>query len=555
MQKTISNIKKWAFEWGFRFSVNKSKTVFFTRKRNINEDLKIRIYGNELERVNYFRYLGLWFDHKLLWADHIAKVMGKCKKVLNVMRCLRGVDWGANRAALRTIYTGLIRSVIDYGCFIYGSAASSHLMKLDVVQYKALRLCYGAFKTTPVAAIQVEMGEMPLRLRREQLALVYWANLKGHNSDHPSKKVLLPCQEKEKKQSPSFGWTIEQMVQGMEVSALNVSSTVMYSRVPPWRLDEVPVNCSLLDRRENGDCVDDSAVEMRCRVQYSNSIQVFTDASKIGNKVGVAFVVPELNVKVVKRISDDLAVFTSELAAIRLALLWVEDYRPKCVAIWSDSSSALVSLKNMYSISRQDIVYEVLQLANKLQKSGIRISFGWVPAHMGVKGNELADRYAKQAIQKQEVDINEQHSKSEVRSIIKKKVRDIWQYMWDHESTGRNLYKIQRRGGGSRNTVRNNQEENIISKMRFGHVGLNNIFAIINKHADGLCVCGCSQETIDHVVEQCPMYHRQRKILFSLLQQEKVALKLSNILQRNSGDICFTFIFHFLKETRLFYRI
>ena len=106
----------------------------FTRKRHSNEVLKIRIYGNKLERVSYFRYLGLWFDQKLLWSDHIDKVVGKCKKVLNVMRCLRGVDWGANRTALRAIYTGLIRSVIDYACFIYGSAAVSHLMKIDVVQ-------------------------------------------------------------------------------------------------------------------------------------------------------------------------------------------------------------------------------------------------------------------------------------------------------------------------------------------------------------------------------------------------------------------------------------
>ena len=137
----------------------------------------------------------------------------------------------------------------------------------------------------------------------------------------------------------------------------------------------------------------------------------------------------------------------------------------------------------MHSISRPDIVYEVLQLANQMQKSGIRIAFGWVPAHMGVKGNELADRYAKQAVLKQEVEINEHHSKAEVRSIIKIKVGEIWQYMWDHESTGRNLYKIQRRVGGSRSTVRNNQEENIISKMRFGHVGLNNTLVRINKHA------------------------------------------------------------------------
>ena len=104
------------------------------------------------------------------------------------------------------------------------------------------------------------------------MAFVYWTNLKGHNSDHPSKKVLLPCQEK--KQSSSFGWIIEQIAQGMGVSALNVSSTATYSRVHPWMLEEVPVDCSLLDRRENGDCVDDSAFEMHCRVHYPNSIQV-----------------------------------------------------------------------------------------------------------------------------------------------------------------------------------------------------------------------------------------------------------------------------------------
>ena len=71
-------------------------------------------------------------------------------------------------------------------------------------------------------------------------------------------------------------------------------------------------------------------------------VQVYTDASKIGSKVGVVFVDPKLNVKVMERMTDDLAVFTAELAAIRLALMWVEEYRPKCVAIWSDSSSALV---------------------------------------------------------------------------------------------------------------------------------------------------------------------------------------------------------------------
>jgi len=55
----------------------------------------------------------------------------------------------------------------------------SSVNKQDLIQYRDVRLCSGAYKTIPVAAIQLEIGEMPLKLRREQLALFYWANLKG----------------------------------------------------------------------------------------------------------------------------------------------------------------------------------------------------------------------------------------------------------------------------------------------------------------------------------------------------------------------------------------
>ena len=212
---------------------------------------------------------------------------------------------------------------------------------------------------------------------------------------------------------------------------------------------------------------------------YSNYVQIFTDASKIGIKVGVAYVIPKLRVVEKKRISDNLAVFTGELVAIRLALLWVESCRPNRVAIWSDSSSVLISLQGMHSGSRPDIVYEILHLQSRLQKSGIRITLGWVPAHVGVVGNEAADKYAKQAI-KQEIELNISYSKAEVKCIIKEKVKGIWQYMWDEESTG------------------SHQEEGMVTRMRIGHTGLNSTLALVNKHTDGLCECKSSQETVEH---------------------------------------------------------
>ena len=96
--------------------------------------------------------------------------MDRCKKIINVMRCLVGYDWGAD-IALKAIYTGLVRSVLDYGCVVYGSAANTSLRKIDNIQYQALRVCTGAIKTTPTAALQVEKGVMPLELRRVQLSV------------------------------------------------------------------------------------------------------------------------------------------------------------------------------------------------------------------------------------------------------------------------------------------------------------------------------------------------------------------------------------------------
>jgi hypothetical protein len=62
---------------------------------------------------------------------------------------------------------------------VYGSAALSVLNKLDIVQAKALRVCCGALCTTPISALLIEMGEMPLVFRRYKLGLKYLMKLKG----------------------------------------------------------------------------------------------------------------------------------------------------------------------------------------------------------------------------------------------------------------------------------------------------------------------------------------------------------------------------------------
>jgi len=59
------------------------------------------------------------------------------------------------------------------------------LESLDRVQNAALRTCLGAFRTSPVASLHVEAGELPLELRRQQLCLQYVCKLRS-NSCNPA---------------------------------------------------------------------------------------------------------------------------------------------------------------------------------------------------------------------------------------------------------------------------------------------------------------------------------------------------------------------------------
>ena len=63
--------------------------------------------------------------------------------------------------------SSLVRSKLDYGYIIYGSARKSYLQMLDPIHNQGLRLALGAFRTSPVASLYVEADEPSLYSRRE----------------------------------------------------------------------------------------------------------------------------------------------------------------------------------------------------------------------------------------------------------------------------------------------------------------------------------------------------------------------------------------------------
>ena len=51
---------------------------------------------------------------------HIKHLIDKCTKALNLLRVLAHTSWGADQESL--LHLSLIRSKLDYGYVVYGSA-------------------------------------------------------------------------------------------------------------------------------------------------------------------------------------------------------------------------------------------------------------------------------------------------------------------------------------------------------------------------------------------------------------------------------------------------
>jgi len=165
LQKDLIIIENWCKEWGITINSSKTIAILFTKKRNIKyPDLSIN--NNLIPFVSSYNFLGFIFDEHLTWKEHILNLVSRCLKRINLLRCLTGTNWGANKNILITVYKGLIRSLLDYGSTLFSNAAKYLLEKLDSIQYKSLYICVGAFKGTPLSSLQFECDEPPLNIRR-----------------------------------------------------------------------------------------------------------------------------------------------------------------------------------------------------------------------------------------------------------------------------------------------------------------------------------------------------------------------------------------------------
>ena len=262
VQLTANRMSRWADQNGFKFSAEKTVAVCFSRKRGMFPEPSLSIKGTPIPVKSEHKFLGIVFNSKLTFGPHIKALRLKCQRKSNLLKVLAHRSWGSDRVCLLRIYRACVRSVLDYGSIVYGSAKPSTLKMLDPVHHQGIRLATGAFRTSPVPSLYAESNEWSLDKRRFYLSTQYYLRLRTL-PQHPNFSLINDIKyERSFQNKPSvtrpFVLRVKDAVQKY---SFDISSPVMETphRLAPW--DDIAIACNLALTKYNKRIVDTSVIK------------------------------------------------------------------------------------------------------------------------------------------------------------------------------------------------------------------------------------------------------------------------------------------------------
>ena len=154
----MDKIAKWAGKNGFHFLTSKTVMVHFSSARGVRGSPEMRLDDQTIPYKDSAKFLGVIFDKRLNFASHIDNLKRKCTKAVNLLKALASTKRGAGQETLIHLYRALIRSRIDYGSIVYGSATKAVTKSLGAMQNEVLRIASETFKSTPIESLHVLMN-------------------------------------------------------------------------------------------------------------------------------------------------------------------------------------------------------------------------------------------------------------------------------------------------------------------------------------------------------------------------------------------------------------
>ena len=532
----FKEVLKWARKWRLKLSIVKTEFSMFSLDNQVLEEARMYNFDFEGQIVKYNpkpKILGVTLDEKLKFETHVEMVERKALRSLNSLRKVKETEIISPSCMLQ-LYKGLVIPQLEYAAPVWQIGNCSALEK---IQRKGLALCLGIPGTAGLEALELEAGVKPLELRREELAVRQAAKIMTKEDDSCIRGCwdrFVDSESAERKISPfgKMNVQVADMVSntGIFLHCLEKEFTFTESLQPSKSKPEYWQNLGssksrtkmqeTLSREVIGSMLDD------CNERTAIA---FTDGSCLGNPgpcgAGACKFPPgHTEPSLLKHpVSSYGSILLGELIAIKLAVKHIQSKTTEAdlrntekLHIFSDSQCAIGHLVLGWEPkSHKSTIQEVKTDIKKLEESGVKVEISWTPGHSDIKGNEYADKLAKEAADeaKERIDLPPVITMGDVKTAARESGRKKWQDMWEKSEKGRHLFNFRPKVDHKiKHKLETKKGEIIISQLRNGYAKLNEYLHKTNIAESDLCQCG-EIESVKHYLMECELFENGRELL------------------------------------------
>lgn len=552
INNALRKLLAWLNSNGLELSPSKSKVVIFTRRRKL-PDIQVKFGDEVIPIFKEVKFLGMFLDSKLTWNSHINHVITKCESNINPLRFLSGVWWGSHPTSLKLLYNALIRSHLDYGSCLFDPMSSSNSHKLDKIQSKSLRLILGAMKSSPINSMQVECCEPPLNIRRRCLAEKYIFKTCSITS-HPlipklqSLRYEVNLNPFWKKHSPPLLYDCFNSFLDISSNSYRNESLPLYA-CPYESLIFYPKVHQFIGiskkNIKNSPQSNNAEFNKIIENNWPNYIKIFTDGSKLSpdSHCGAGVYIPHRKLCFPLTLPKECSIFSAECIAIIEALHLVKSLNISNALILSDSLSSLQKISTSPLNSSSDsLICSIRDLLHSMSLAHVSVVLAWIPGHLGIIGNEMADSIAKEA----SVHGSLSNIPIPVRDyfpILKTKFHHQWSSEWKKSSLikGHQYSLIQTsipvKPWFHKYTSMPKKYISSITRMRLGHTCCLSHLARFHIVSSPYCDCG-SEDSLDHNFFECPINDQFPNFILELIKLKiEFPTNIPCLLSLNSPEI------------------
>ena len=84
VNKELKKVNTWLASNELTLNISKSKFMLLSNQRKDRYDISVNINGIKLDQCSSYKYLGIVFDDKLNWKDHVSYLSQKISKACGV---------------------------------------------------------------------------------------------------------------------------------------------------------------------------------------------------------------------------------------------------------------------------------------------------------------------------------------------------------------------------------------------------------------------------------------------------------------------------------------